>query len=133
LRTRGQLDGGSWGQRLLRVFGVPRAAAARLRWMGVYHSPFHDLPRSVCLDQLRVWDRPPLSTSRARLWLELGFAHGALRARDFAGAAARLAQARGALAHATLDDGADAGRVELELAAAYTAQGGEAEVTPLLD
>src|SRR5262245_25772790 len=26
LRTRGQLDGGSWGTRLLRVFGVPQDA-----------------------------------------------------------------------------------------------------------
>ncbi|MFY0534527.1 hypothetical protein [Nannocystis pusilla] len=39
LRQRGQLDGGVWGQRLLRVFGVPASVESRVRWMGLYHSP----------------------------------------------------------------------------------------------
>src|SRR5689334_18019621 len=51
LRTRGQLDGGIWGQRLLRAFGVPSPIEARLRWMGLYQSPFNDLPLALCLDQ----------------------------------------------------------------------------------
>jgi hypothetical protein len=34
LRGRGQREGGVWGQRVLRVFGVPASVEARLRWMG---------------------------------------------------------------------------------------------------
>jgi hypothetical protein len=79
LRGRGQLDGGVWGQRLLRVFGVPKSIEARLRWMGLYQSPFNDLPLALCLDQLRLWDRPPISESRARVWIELGQASCAAR------------------------------------------------------
>jgi hypothetical protein len=71
LRERGQRDGGVWGQRLLRRFGVPRAVEDRLRWMGLYHSPFNDLPLTLCEDQVRLWDQPPISASRARVWLQL--------------------------------------------------------------
>ena len=84
LRGRGQLDGGVWGQRVLRVFGVPKTIEDRLRWMGLYHSPFNDLPLALCLDQLRLWDRPPISESRARVWLALGHASCALRQQQFA-------------------------------------------------
>ena len=93
MRERGQRDGGSWGQRLLRTFGVPRAVEDRLRFMGLYHSPFNDLALPVCLDQLRLFDRPPLSESRARVWLQLGFASAALRAREFERAGSCLARA----------------------------------------
>ncbi len=117
LRSRGQRDGGSWGQRLLRVFGVPASVEARLRWMGLYHSPFGDLPLPVCRDQLRLWDRPPLSAARARLWIHLGFAHCALRARAFDEAEVHLARARAALAGANA--GHEAAQVEIALASAY--------------
>src|SRR5205807_7244762 len=81
LRGRGQRDGGVWGQRLVRRFGVQRAVTERVRWMGLYHSPFNDLPLSLCLDQLRLWDRPPIAETRARVWIELGYASCALRQR----------------------------------------------------
>lgn len=124
LRRRGQLDGGVWGQRLLRVFGVPATVESRVRWMGLYHSPFADLPLPLCLDQLRLWDRPPVSTSRARVWLHLGHASCALRARDLADASAHLAQATAALAGLS---GHDDARLELTLVGAYVAsQRGEA-------
>lgn len=93
LRTRGQRDGGTWGQRLIRTFGVPQTIVARVRWLGLYHSPFTDLPLPLCLDQLRLWDRPPLVNTRARVWLHLGFASTALRQRDFAAAALHLDRA----------------------------------------
>ncbi|HLL26022.1 MAG TPA: hypothetical protein VK427_27980 [Kofleriaceae bacterium] len=120
LRTRGQLDGGMWGQRVLRVFGVPASVESRLRWMGLYHSPFTDLPLPLCQDQLRLWDRPPVSESRARVWLHLGQASCALRQRDHA-AARRYVD----LAAGTHDDTA---RVEAELVLAYIAShtGGDA-------
>lgn len=94
LRKRGQLDGGAWGQRLLRVLGVPTDVERRVRWMGVYHGRFTDLPVSLCLEQLRLWDRPPVSESPARVWIELGFATCALRTGDHHHARARLSQSR---------------------------------------
>ncbi|MBZ5715944.1 hypothetical protein [Nannocystis pusilla] len=118
LRRRGQLDGGVWGQRLLRVFGVPATVESRVRWMGLYHSPFGDLPLPLCLDQLRLWDRPPVSTSRARVWLHLGHASCALRARALDDAAIQLTRATAALAGLA---GHDDARVELALIEAYVA------------
>lgn len=96
LRQRGNLGGGDYGRRLLRAFGLPRPIAARVRWMGVYHSRFTDLPRSLCQDQLRVWDRPPVSESRARVWLELGQASVALRGGELALAELHLRRGRAA-------------------------------------
>jgi hypothetical protein len=94
LRRRGNLDGGEHGRRLLRMFGLPASIEARLQWMGVYHSRFADLPLPVCLDQLRSWDRPPVSDSRARVWIELGLASAALRTKDLETAAAHARRAR---------------------------------------
>ncbi len=130
LRRRGQLDGGVWGQRLLRVFGVPATVESRVRWMGLYHSPFADLPLPLCIDQLRLWDRPPVSTSRARVWLHLGQASCALRARDFEDAAAHLARATSALAGLT---GHDDARLEVTLVGAYVASQRGQPVAPAFE
>jgi hypothetical protein len=119
LRGRGQLDGGVWGQRVLRVFGVPRTIEERLRWMGLYQSPFTDLPIAMCLDQLRLWDRPPISESRARVWLHLGWASCALRQQQFDTALDHANHARAALAGA--DETYDSARLETLLVAAYIA------------
>lgn len=113
MRSRGQRDGGSWGKRLLRTFGVPRAVEDRLRFMGLYHSPFNDLPLPLCLDQLRLFDHPPLSESKARVWLHLGFASTSLRSRSFDEAARHLDQA------AAVAGVSDDARLEGRLARAY--------------
>jgi tetratricopeptide (TPR) repeat protein len=131
LRSRGQRDGGAWGQRLLRVFGVPAAIENRLRWMGLYQSPFNDLPLSLCLDQLRLWDRPPLSASRARLWLHLGYASCALRQRAFDDARAHLRHATAAAAGLTAEY--DAARIEIALMSAYLASREQGDVRAGLD
>lgn len=112
LRGRGQQDGGLIGQRLLRVFGVPVTMEAQARWMGTYHSPFGDLPVRLCLDQLRLWERPPLSESRARVWILLGLAGVALRRRAFDDAKTLLEGA------AALAD-SPAARIEHHLATSY--------------
>lgn len=105
LRTKGHQDGGLYGQWLLRTFGMPRAIEERAKWLGVYHSRFTDLPVSLCLDQLRLWDRPPLAESRTRTWLALGYATCALRSNRLEEAAAHLIGARGGhgLVAATLE------------------------------
>jgi hypothetical protein len=120
LRERGGREGGLWGQRVLRRFGVPRAIEDRLRWMGLYHSPFNDLPIALCEDQLRLWDQPPVSVSRARVWLELAAASLALRKRAFDDARIKLAAAAKTLSlpDPQATSPADA-RVEIALARAY--------------
>lgn len=126
LRTRGQRDGGAWGQRLLRTFGMPQSIVEKLRWLGLYHSPFSDLPVALCLDQLRLWDRPPIATSKARVYLHLGFASVALRLRDFAEATRQLDRADAA----TLDD---LDKLEAALQRAYlVSRDDEVKVPPLL-
>jgi hypothetical protein len=82
LRTRGTKDGGLWGQRVLREFGLPTAVEDRVRWMGQYHTRFIDLPASVCAELLRPWDRPPVSESPARIWVLLGHANLVIRRRE---------------------------------------------------
>lgn len=81
LRERGNKDGGVWGQRALRGFGLPAAVGDRIRWMGQYHTRFTDLPASLCDELLRPWDRPPVSETPARIWVLLGHASLALRRR----------------------------------------------------
>jgi len=114
LRARGQRDGGLVGTRLLRTFGIPADIEARARWMGLYHSPFGDLPVQLCIDQLRLWDRPPVSESRARVWILLGLASTALRRRAFADARATLERAAAAAE-------SPAARIEHRLAMGYLA------------
>ena len=46
-RARGQQDGGSWGQRLLDLPACRARWEDRLRFMGLYHSPFNDLALPV--------------------------------------------------------------------------------------
>ncbi len=114
LRTKTHQDGGKYGQWLLRTFGMPRDIEKRAKWMGVYHSRFTDLPVSLCLEQLRLWDRPPLAESRSRTWLELGFATCDLRVDNLKSAHGRLARARGGY-------GTTAARIETQLLDAYLA------------
>ncbi len=93
LRERGSKDGGVWGERALRCFGLPAQVGERIRWMGQYHTRFTDLPASLGEELLRPWDRPPISESPARIWILLGQAGLALRRRRNADADALLEQA----------------------------------------
>jgi hypothetical protein len=92
LRLREHREGGQMGLRLLQAFGIPKVVEQRAKWMGVYHSRFTDLPVSLCFDQLRVWDRPPVAESAARIWIQLGFVTAFLRLGDFENAEAHLRQ-----------------------------------------
>lgn len=126
LRARGQQDGGVWGRRVLASFGLPRPLEDRLRWMGVYHSRFTDLPRSLGQELLHPWDQPLTRGSKARAWLDLARAGLALRARDFTEAEARLQEAA-----RTASGGA---RVEERLATAFLrSRDGIDALPPLLD
>ncbi len=93
LRQKGHRDGGVWGRRAIAAFGMPKTLVCRVRWMGLYHSRFSDLPTSVCTELLSVWNRPPMSESGARVWVQLGLASVALRTRERAKALEHLQQA----------------------------------------
>ncbi|MEZ4316824.1 MAG: hypothetical protein R3F61_04960 [Myxococcota bacterium] len=82
LRRTDHGDGGVWGRRTLAAFGLPRAVVDRVRWMGLYHSRFTDLPVPVASDLLRLWDRPPVRGSVAGAYVDLGLASTALRGGD---------------------------------------------------
>lgn len=86
-------DGGAYGPRLVRAFGVPADVAARTAWMGLYHSRFCDLPVPICAELLRAWDRPPVTLSADGAFVTLGLAHVALRRNDAAAARGHLARA----------------------------------------
>ena len=143
LRGRVHHDGGVWGRRVLRAFGLPRRIDDRVRWMGQYHTRFTDLPGSVGRELLTLWDRPPVSESPARVWIQLGWTGIALRGRQRDLAREHLQRAGSALAlrHAPARSGRagndraddrpddrdadrDAGpaaRIEYELVSAYAA------------
>lgn len=82
LRRRGTTDGGVWGARVLRCFGLPAAVADRIRWMGQYHTRFTDLPASVAEELVQPWDRPPVSAGPDRIWLLLARTNLCLRRRE---------------------------------------------------
>jgi hypothetical protein len=128
LRTRGQLDGGQWGERALAMFGLPGAIDARVQWIGAYHSRFTDLPVPVCEDLIRVWDRPPVNTSIAgACWLAAAHATLCLRRNEVAAAAGHIARAPRKRAPAEA-------RIELTLIEAFiVSRKDEAAATVLLE
>lgn len=138
LRQRGSLPGGKWGERLLRTFGLPASVDARLRFMGSYHSRFVDLPVSLCMDLVQLWDRPPTSESRAgRLWLSLARATLALRGKAGEEARGHLNTARACLLRGPADPhgaGDLAAQVEVALGLSVLASKERpAEVAGVLD
>lgn len=126
LRGRGQLEGGTWGARVLAAFGLPGAVDARARWMGAYHSRFTDLPLPVCRDLVRLWDRPPISDAPAsRIWLALAHTTCALRSNERDSAATHLQRARASFAKAPPE-----ARAEVLLIEAYMASRDDVSVVP---
>ncbi len=130
LRTRGDRDGGLWGQRCLAAFGLPDAVAWRARWFGTYHSRFTDLPVGLCEDLLRLWDRPPVRDDPgAHCWLALAHASCALRSARPLEVGPHLQRARSVAKVAP-----PAARVELLLVEAFVASRAEPQrVDGLLD
>lgn len=125
---KSQGDGGAYGPRLVRAFGLPADVAARTAWMGLYHSRFCDLPVPVCGELLRAWDRPPITLSSDGAFIALGLAHVALRMNDLDGAEAQLARAAEPAKRLA------PGRLEHVLASAYLAssRGERQQVAALL-
>ena len=129
LRARRHGDGGVWGARLLRAYGLPAPVVDRVRWMGQYHSRFTDLPTPVALELLQLWNRPPVSEGPGRAWIQLGLANVALRQRVLATAETHLEAAERSVASA-----GPAARVEWLLVRAFVAsRSDQSRVGALLD
>lgn len=94
LAKREHEDGGRYGRLLLRHFGVPRAIEDWARWLAQYHGRFTDLPSSLRLEQLRIWDRPPISESPVAAWIDVGLASAHHRRGELDACHRRLAGAR---------------------------------------
>lgn len=74
LARREHKPGGQYGRWMMRFFGVTSPIEQWVRWLGTYHARFADLPSGLRLEQLALWNRPPVSESPLACWIELGVA-----------------------------------------------------------
>lgn len=75
LARRDHKPGGQYGRWMLRLFGVTSSVEQWLRWLGTAHSRFTELPSGLRLEQLTLWNRPPIAETPLVCWIELGIAH----------------------------------------------------------
>lgn len=115
LAQRHHRPGGQYGRWMLRFFGVTSPIEQWVRWLGTYHTRFTDLPSGLRLEQLALWNRPPLAESPLACWIHLGIAsahhsrldlaaceHWLARAEPHAAAAGTAAEIELALVQAEL-------------------------------
>jgi len=93
LATRSHKAGGQYGRWMLRCFGLISPVEELVKWMGQGHTRFADLPTGLRLEQLTLWNRPPVSESRAACWLYAGIAHAHASRTDLAACAQALGHA----------------------------------------
>lgn len=74
LAKRDHKPGGQYGRWMLRFFGVTSPVEQWVRWLGTDHARFADLPSGLRLEQLALWNRPPVSESPLVCWIHLGIA-----------------------------------------------------------
>jgi hypothetical protein len=72
LAKREHKSGGQYGGWMVRHLGVPASLARWAQWMGQFHSRFADLPATLRLQQLGLWDRPPVTETRVAAWIHIG-------------------------------------------------------------
>lgn len=94
LQARGTSPGETYGRLLLRHIGLPRPITEQARELGQYHSRWSDLPLPARREQLRLWDRPPISESGAAAWVHLALGSLAMTDGDLAQVERRLELAR---------------------------------------
>jgi hypothetical protein len=74
LAKREHKSGGQYGRWMMRFFGVTPPLEHWVRWLGTYHARFADLPSGLRLEQLALWNRPPVSESPLVCWIFIGIA-----------------------------------------------------------
>lgn len=100
LATRGHKPGGQYGRWMLRLFGFTTPVEKWLKWMGQYHTRFSDLPCALRLEQLVLWNRPPVAESPLACWLHIGIASVHRSRLDLSGCELWLSRAERAAARA---------------------------------
>jgi hypothetical protein len=118
LAARGQQPGGQYGEWMLEFFGLPTAVQRWVIWMGQSHSRFADLPEALRVEQLLLWNRPPVSESAAAAWVNVGLASALFRLGDLTRCGQHLAQASRGSARAGPFAAMEVGLLAAELAAA---------------
>jgi hypothetical protein len=93
LAKRGHTSGGQYGRWMVRFFGFTSPVEQWVKWLGTYHSRFADLPCSLRLELLALWNRPPISESPLVCWIEHGIAIAHHSQLDFESCWAWLARA----------------------------------------
>lgn len=102
LARRGHLPGGQYGRWMMRFFGVTSPVEHWVRWLGTYHARFADLPSGLRLEQLALWNRPPVSESPLACWIHIGIASAHQSRLDDASCETWLARAELHATHAPL-------------------------------
>lgn len=93
LARRDHTAGGQYGRWMLRFFGFTSPVESWVRWLGTYHARFADLPAGLRLEQLALWNRPPISESPLVAWILVGIASAHHSRLDHAQCAHWLAKA----------------------------------------
>ena len=74
LSRRAHRPGGQYGRWMLRFLGFTTPVEQWVKWMGIYHTRFADLPAGLRLEHLALWNRPPISESPLACWIDVGIA-----------------------------------------------------------
>lgn len=74
LARREHKPGGQYGRWMVRAFGFASPVETWVMWMGQYHTRFSDLPSPLRIEQLTLWNRPPVAESKLVCWLHVGLA-----------------------------------------------------------
>jgi hypothetical protein len=74
LARRAHKPGGQYGRWLLRFFGITSPIEQWVRWLGSSHTRFADLPSGLRIEQLALWNRPPIAESPLASWIHVGIA-----------------------------------------------------------
>lgn len=74
LARRHHKPGGQYGRWMLRFFGFTSQIEPWVKWLGKHHSRFSDLPSGLRLEQLALWNRPPIAESPLACWIHVGIA-----------------------------------------------------------
>lgn len=74
LARRHHKPGGQYGRWMLRFFGFMTPIEQWVKWLGADHTRFSDLPSGLRLEQLALWNRPPIAESPLAAWIHVGIA-----------------------------------------------------------
>jgi hypothetical protein len=116
LAQHGHKPGGQYGRWMLRFFGFTSPVEQWVKWMGIHHTRFADLSSGLRLQQLALWNRPPISESPLGCWIDVGTASAHYSRLDLAGCQHWLERAERRAPSAGLDAEMEVALVRAQLA-----------------